>query len=242
MKYQQSIDATTEQLTQTGPNQHHFNPYSSNGGSIIGVAGEDFCIVASDTRLSEGYNILTRTSPHLYPVNAKTTVMATVGFHGDCLTFSKSLDVRLKMYEYEHNNKASTKATAALVSTMLYGRRFFPYYVNTNIAGLEANGEGTIYSYDPVGSYEREAYRAGGSSADLLQPILDSQLGFKNQSESFLLNKSNVVKLSKDVCIKLIKDAFISAAERDIYTGDGVIINVITKEGIETLHFPLRRD
>ena len=37
-------------------------------------------------------------------------------------------------------------------------------------------GKGCIYSFDPVGSYEREVYRAGGSAASMLQPLLDNQV------------------------------------------------------------------
>ncbi len=75
----------------------------------------------------------------------------------------------------------------------------------------------------------------------MLQPLLDSQLGLKNQG-NFELNKSYTVKASKENVISLVKDAFTSAAERDIYTGDGLIINVITKDGIQSDHFTLRRD
>lgn len=39
-----------------------------------------------------------------------------------------------------------------------------------------ALGKGCIYSFDPVGSYERETYRAGGSAASMLQPLLDNQV------------------------------------------------------------------
>lgn len=106
------------------PKEHHFNPYEMNGGSIVGVAGEDFAIIASDTRLSEGYSILSRENPHLYQVQPRT-VVGCVGFHGDCLTFTKTLQTRLRMYEYENNKKASTPAVAQLLSTMLYYRRFF---------------------------------------------------------------------------------------------------------------------
>ena len=48
--------------------------------------------------------------------------------------------------------------------------------------------------------------------------------------------------LSKDECIQFVKDIFISAAERDIHTGDGVLINIITKDGITEEFFPLRKD
>ena len=37
-------------------------------------------------------------------------------------------------------------------------------------------GKGCIYSFDPVGSYEREEYRAGGSASAMLQPLLDNQV------------------------------------------------------------------
>ena len=37
-------------------------------------------------------------------------------------------------------------------------------------------GKGCVYSFDPVGSYEREVYRAGGSAGSILQPLLDNQV------------------------------------------------------------------
>ena len=35
-----------------------------------------------------------------------------------------------------------------------------------------------MYSFDPVGSYEREVFRAGGSAASMLQPLLDNQVSY----------------------------------------------------------------
>jgi 20S proteasome alpha/beta subunit len=37
-------------------------------------------------------------------------------------------------------------------------------------------GKGVVYSFDPVGSYERQVCRAGGSAAALIQPFLDNQV------------------------------------------------------------------
>ena len=39
-----------------------------------------------------------------------------------------------------------------------------------------------MYSFDPVGSYERETYRAGGSGGNILQPLLDNQVNVGRNS------------------------------------------------------------
>jgi len=39
-------------------------------------------------------------------------------------------------------------------------------------------GRGAVYSFDPVGSYQRDTYKAGGSASAMLQPLLDNQVRF----------------------------------------------------------------
>lgn len=50
------------------------------------------------------------------------------------------------------------------------------------------------------------------------------------------------VPLTKDKAVQLVKDVFISATERDVYTGDALQICVVTKEGIKEETVPLRKD
>lgn len=117
----------------------------------------------------------------------------------------------------------------------MYSRRFFPFYVSNILAGVY-DGKGYVYSYDPIGHCERHTYRAGGSSSALLQPILDSQVGLKNMDQ-----KPNI-PLTVERAVNLIRDTFISAAERDIYTGDGIKIAIVRASGIEEQLIPLRKD
>jgi len=63
-----------------------------------------------------------------------------------------------------------------MISTILYSKRFFPYYVYNILGGVDEQGKGGVYSFDPVGSYEREFCRAAGAAQSLLQPFLDSQV------------------------------------------------------------------
>lgn len=129
----------------------------------------------------------------------------------------------------------STEAIAQLSSIMMYKRRFFPYYVSNMIVGIDSKGEGAIFSYDPVGHCERSKYRATGSLAPLLQPLLDNQVGFKNQVGT--VTKWDDYTQARD----LIIDVFVSAAERHIECGDEVIVYVITKDGIQNLSTDDRR-
>jgi len=219
-----------------GMMERRFSPYSDNGGSVVAIAGEDYAVIASDTRLSgNGYSIFSREQPKLFKLSERT-VLGSTGCWCDILTFTKVAEMRMKSYRHNHNKEMSTTAVAQMTATMLYHKRFFPYYVSNILAGLDDQGKGILYSYDPVGHAERNMYRAGGSSCSLLQPLLDNQVGLKNMTGV----ERTPVTLEK--AMNIIHDAFVSAAEREIHTGDGIHFNIITKDGIKVETAPLRRD
>ena len=129
----------------------------------------------------------------------------------------------------------SSSAAAQLLSVTLYYRRFFPYYAFCMLAGLDENGVGAVYGYDAVGSFKRDDYGAMGSGQNFVVPLLDNLVGHKNR-----LDKK--VPLSLDEAISVVKTAFVVATERDIYTGDSVELKIITKDGIRTEIFDLKKD
>ncbi|XP_064099061.1 proteasome subunit beta type-1-like [Macrobrachium nipponense] len=222
-------------MVATKPTTMSFSPYADNGGTTVAIAGDDFVMVASDTRLPRGFNIYTRDQRKVFGLTTKT-MLASTGCWADVLTLNKVLQARLTMYSHEHHDVMSTTAIAQLLSTMLYWKRFFPYYVSNILAGLDEEGKGVVYHYDPVGHMEKLTFSAAGASVAQIQPLLDNQIEAKN------IKDGKPPKMTKELAHQLIHDSFVSAAERDINTGDGVIIYTITKDGTTEETVKLRRD
>ncbi len=122
-----------------------------------------------------------------------------------------------------------------MLANTLYGRRFFPYYTFNIVAGLDNEGKGAIFTYDAVGSYERVQYAAQGSGQKLIIPLLDNLVGHKNRADP-------KPTLTADSVIEILKEGFVTAGERDIYTGDSVELTKIDKTGIHTETFILKAD
>ena len=213
-----------------------FSPYEDNGGTCLAVAGEDFCVVAADTRMSQGYSILTRKSSKIQELSS-SCVLATAGMQSDACTLRKVLRMHATTYEHDHHKSINMTAMGQLMCKTLYSRRFFPYYTFNIVAGIDEDGKGGVYSYDAIGNGERTKHACQGSGQALIIPFLDNQVLRGNQDIV-----ENPV-LSKEDALALVKDAFASAAERDIYTGDFLEICVITEDGVEHLPLePLRKD
>ncbi|CAH1767354.1 10424_t:CDS:2 [Entrophospora sp. SA101] len=152
------------------------------------IAGEDYCILASDTRQNKA-------------------AISLNGYAADGIAMVKKLKQKMEWYEHAHDKEMSTPALAQMIAITLYVKRFFPYYISNTLAGLDENGKGVIYRFDPVGSFE---------------PV--------------------PLPLPLDKAITIAKDAFTSAVERYIYTGDYLEIFVITKDGVEIQSYDLKKD
>jgi len=237
-----------------GIQQRAFNPYDDNGGSTLGIAGADFTIMAGDTRHTQGYSINTRFAPKLFKIGGEgpenkgaRIVLSVVGFAADGEALRQRLDTVVKLYKYQHGKPITVTACAQRLSHILYAKRFFPYYVHAILAGIDEEGKGALYSYDPVGSYEREQCRAAGAASSLIMPFLDNQVNFKNQyipgsGVGLELQPIKAEPLPRQHVEELVIDAFTGSVERHIEVGDALQMMIITKDGIEERILPLKKD
>ena len=67
-------------------------------------------------------------------------MLASSGFYGDIVALNKNLKVKMELYRYQHSKEMSCPAAAQMLSTVLYGKRFFPYYSFNILGGVDAEG------------------------------------------------------------------------------------------------------
>ena len=209
-----------------------FNPYNDNGGTVAAVAVGSRVVIGGDTRLSNGYNILSRTYNKVTQLTS-TVFIATAGQVADAQNLHKLLLAKVVLYKHQHGSEPSLKALSKLLCVTLYGERFFPYYTFNLLCGIDEDGQGKVIGYDAIGSFDELKYGVQGSGQQLCMSVLDNQMKGSNRNDNYSFVGDPV---------QLVKDLFNSAAERDIHTGDHVLIWDLTPQGITQSTFKLRDD
>jgi 20S proteasome subunit beta 6 len=121
------------------PLEGKFDPYVDNGGTVVGLAGRDYVMLASDTRLSDQYMIRSRRVSRVFEIE-EGLLFSGSGCWADVVALSKELQAHAQKYEWEHEKKLSIRPLSYLMSSELYSKRFFPYFTFCMVAGLNKEG------------------------------------------------------------------------------------------------------
>jgi len=201
-----------------------FEPYQNNGGTIISISLEDFSIIASDTRIISGFSIPVRNAIRIVKIS-ENILLSTSGMQVDMLILQEELKKSVSLWESENKKNISVSGGAYFLSSILYSRRFFPYYTFNILSGKELDGRIKSFSFDAVGSFEFCSGASSGSGQLFIQPILDSNINWYS-----LKPESKKQKILKKLI--MIKHLFLKISKRNIEIGDGVQIFLFTRKGI----------
>ena len=166
-----------------------FQPYADNSGTVVGLAGKNYCIIAADTRLSDSYFIRSRNIRRVHILDSHgvagegdgNLLLGASGCLADALGLVQGLRDDIVRYHWENERPLPLRALSHLLSTTLYSRRTFPFYSLCVLGGLEGGegddegevAQGAVYRYDSVGSFERVSATCAGKGEQLIQPFLD---------------------------------------------------------------------
>ena len=143
--------------------------FSYNGGACVAMKGKDCVAIASDLRFGKELQTVTtdfskcfEMAPHLW--------LGLTGLATDVQTVQQKMEFRKNMYELSESRTMTPKTFAAVLSNMLYERRFGPFFINPVIAGLDPVTKAPyITSMDLIGNMtEPEDFAVAGTCEDQL--------------------------------------------------------------------------
>ena len=185
------------------------------GATAIGVRAREGVILATDRRMSYGGFVMSRNARKVYKINERAAA-AFAGLYGDIGGLFRILQAEIRYHELTTKTPLTLMGMAKRLSTILYSYRFYPFYVEVLLGGIEKDGKPGLYVLDSLGSITEEPYAAIGSGATIALGTLESEY-----REDLDVGEAE----------KLALKAARSAIGRDAMSGDGIDVVVITSRG-----------
>ena len=185
------------------------------GATTVGIVCKDGVMLASERRYAYGTFVMSKSAKKVFRITDHVGI-ACAGIVGDMQILSREALAYMNIYRYERGRQPTVKNTAKLMVNLLTGRRMFPYLAQTIIAGID-DDKPDLYVMDPIGSVLSDKFAAVGTGAEVAMGVLEAE--YKDGMS---------VEEGKPVLLRAIR----SALARDISSGDGVDLMIITHDGI----------
>lgn len=198
-----------------------------NGSGMVVMAGKDCVAIASDMRFGIQQTTIAGDLKKVFRMHDRLYV-GMAGLVSDMQTLKQKLDFRLKMYELREERKISPQTFAALVSSMLYERRFGPWFVEPLIAGLGEDNKPFLCGTDLIGApVYTDNFLVSGTSGEELYGVCEALWRPGLEPEDLF---------------EVISQTLLAAVDRDCLAGWGAEVTVIHKDGSFTRTLKSRQD
>ena len=194
------------------------------GATTVGVVCKDGVILAAERRVTYGYFIMSKTGKKVFKIADKIGA-ACAGIVADMQILTREVGAYLRLYTYEREQSVTVRTAAKLMGSMLFERRYFPYLAQTIVGGMDETGP-KLFVLDPLGSVIEDKFTAVGSGSEIAMGLLETD--FKEG-------------MSVDDARGLVRKAVKAASARDIGSGEGLDMLVITNAGVVEEHEPLAK-
>lgn len=199
-----------------------------NGAAIIAMVGKDCVAIAADRRLGVQGQTVACDFQKVFQMS-DTLFIGLAGLATDVQTLSQRLKFRLNMYKLRENREMKPETFMHLVASMLYEKRFGPYFVEPVIAGLDPKtGKPFIASTDLIGC-----------------PMITTDFAVSGTCSENMYGMCESLwepDMEPDDLFETISQALMNAVDRDASSGWGAIVHIIEKDKITTRTLKTRMD
>lgn len=199
-----------------------------NGAAMIAMAGKDCVGIAADRRLGLQQQTVATDFMKVFPMSPNIYV-GLAGLATDVQTLNNLLKFRMQLYRLREEREMSPQVFSHLLSTLLYEKRFGPYFVEPIVAALDPEtGKPFLSGSDLIGATVKDdSFVVSGTCTGNLYGMCES------------LYKPN---MEQDELFETLSQALLASVDRDALSGWGGIVHIITKDGVMTKELKGRQD
>jgi proteasome beta subunit len=188
------------------------------GTTTVGLKCKDGVVFATEKRATMGNLIAHKAARKIFKIDDH--IGATIaGGVGDAQSLMKYISAEVALYRLRHGVRISVESAATLTANILHSSRFYPFFVQTLLGGVDDNGP-ALFSLDPTGGTMEDNMVSTGSGSPVAYGLLEDRY-----------NEDIDIEEGIDIAVRAIQ----SAMERDAFSGNGILVAVVTKEGFKML-------
>ncbi len=193
------------------------------GTTTLAIKCKDGVVLAADKRATAGYLVAHKKVTKILQITPNISV-TTAGTVSDIQLMANILKAEISLKDIRSGRTSTVKEVVHLLGSLVYGniRKFstIPGVSHFLVAGVDEYGF-HIYDVGADGSVmECDDFVSSGSGSVMAYGVLEALC----QNE-----------MTTDLAVDVAKKAINSAVQRDVASGNGVDIAVITKEGVNNL-------
>jgi proteasome beta subunit len=206
--------------------EEYIAEHIKKGTTTCALTCKDGVVLAADTRASAGFFIADKHVMKIQKID-RHIGMTMAGGVADAQNLVDIMRYNANIYRLTDKDPIPIKSAARLCSNVLFNQRYYPFFVQIILAGVDkTKEEGQIYNIDLFGSMTSEKFISTGSGSPVAYGYLETE--FK---ENLTVNDA----------YKLAIQAIAAAIRRNSGTGDGINVVIIDKDGYRELSNEMKK-
>ncbi|MFH0816981.1 MAG: archaeal proteasome endopeptidase complex subunit beta [Methanobacteriota archaeon] len=189
------------------------NTELKKGTTTVGIVCKDGVVLGTERRATMGTLIAHKTTQKLFKID-DSIGLTVAGLVGDAQVLARYLTAEVELYKMKRGSPMTVRAASTLLSNILNGSKYYPYWVQLVVGGVDNEG-GHVYSIDAAGGSIPDTYVTTGSGSPYVYGVLEDHF-----EEG----------LSASEGVDLIIRGLHASMRRDSASGDGMNIVIITKK------------